>query len=135
MQWKWGNALLSASIVVGASLATPVLGGEYRSDWKPLARVNPKAPVQILLINEAGETVRYTLMGHTDSRAIPTGQKMQLNKVPLPAYFGINPARDRAYMRYNVSVNDNLVKIRILPAKVAGDRAFEIDKTGAIYAY
>ncbi len=63
-------------------------------------------------------------MGHTDSRAIPAGQKMQLNKVPLPAYFGINPARDRIYTRYNVLVNDNLVKIRILPAKVAGDRAF-----------
>ena len=125
MKWKvWGSALLSASVIVGTSLTAPVQGEEYRSDWKPLARVNPKTPVQIQLINQAGETVRYTLMGHTDSRAIPPGQKVQLNKVPLPAYFGINPARDRAYTRYNVSVNDNLVKIRILPAKVAGDRAF-----------
>ncbi|MCY7324115.1 MAG: hypothetical protein LH660_20515 [Phormidesmis sp. CAN_BIN36] len=65
------------------------------------------------------------------------GKTAEVSKVPLPVYLEINPVRDRVYVRYSIAVNskENRVRIRIQPANTQGDRAFEIDQKGAIYAY
>lgn len=143
MKWNiCSHALLTIGVAVGVSVATPVLtnaqtASPIRADWQPLAHVNPKAPIRVQFLNNSGEVVEYTLVGHAKGRKIAAGKTAEVSKIPLPVYLEINPVRDRAHVRYSISVNqpDNLVKIRIQPANIQGDRAFEIDKKGAIYAY
>lgn len=106
-----------------------------RADWQPNARVNPKKPVQVVFINNFGETFRYTLMGHTDARELAKGKTAKLGKVPLPAYVAVNPVRDKVNIRYKVSVKDNIVTLDVRPARGQGQRALEINAKGEIYAY
>jgi hypothetical protein len=106
-----------------------------RADWQPNAKVNPNRPVQVVFINEFGEAFNYTLMGHTDARGLAPGKTAKLGKVPLPAYIAINPQRNRINIRYKVSVSNNIVTLKIKPAKGQGQRALEIDNKGDIYAY
>ncbi len=142
MKLNFGYALFTIGLAVGASCTSPVLthaqtASPIRADWEPLAYVNPKAPIRVQFINNSGEVVEYTLVGHAKGRKVAPGKTDEIRKMPLPVYLEINPVRDRTYVRYGISVNqpENLVKIRIQPASTQGDRAFEIDKKGAIYAY
>ncbi len=136
------NALLTIGLVLGASVATPVLttaqtASPFRADWQPLGHVNPKKTVRVQFVNESSQVVEYTLVGHAKGRKIAAGKTDEVSNVPLPVYLAINPVRDRVYVRYAIAVDakENRVKIRIQSATTQGDRAFEIDKKGAIFAY
>ncbi|MCY7276013.1 MAG: hypothetical protein LH702_20310 [Phormidesmis sp. CAN_BIN44] len=142
MKLTLGNALFTIGLAVGVGVAAPILteaqtASPIRADWKPISYVNPKAPVRVQFVNNSGEVVEYTLVGHAKGRKVAAGKTDEVSKLPLPVYLEINPVRDRVYVRYGISISqpENLVKIRIQPANVQGDRAFEIDQKGAIYAY
>ena len=142
MKLTLGNALFTIGLAVGVGVAAPILthaqtASPIRADWQPLGQVNPKAPVRVQFVNNSGEVVEYTLVGHAKGRKVAAGKTAEVSKMPLPVYLEINPVRDLVYVRYGISVSqpENLVKIRIQPANTQGDRAFEIDKKGAIYAY
>lgn len=140
--WNVCTKGLTIGLVASMSVAAPVLtaaqtASPIRADWKSLGQVNPNKPMQVQFVNESGETVEYTLVGHAKGRKIAAGKTAEVSKVPLPVYLEINPVRDRVYVRYSIAVNskENRVRIRIQPANTQGDRAFEIDQKGAIYAY
>jgi hypothetical protein len=144
MKWKLLGGLLFVGIVVGNSFAAsvPVKNASsaesyQRGAFQPVARVNPKLPIRVQLVNRTPEPVDYIVVTYTNSRRLAPGQTTQLGNFPLPAYFNINPNRDRTAIRYSVSINErnNTAIVEILPAGSGGDHSLNINETGAIYIY
>ena len=124
-------------IIRGASDPDRGASDPDRADWQPNAVLNPKKPVQVVIVNSFGETFDYTLTGHTATRQLTSGKTAKLVNVPLPAYVSVNPVRDRVDIRYKVSVNKvtNTVYLELKKARGSGQRSLEIDKDGGIFAY
>lgn len=102
---------------------------------EPVARVNPERPIRITLINQSGQAVSYIMTTYTGFRQLAAGSTGQLSGFELPAYLNINPVSDRTAVRYQVSVMDNGVVVRILGANRGGHRSMTIDQTGGVYIY
>jgi hypothetical protein len=133
------GSLSSQSLYANAA-PTKVIRGTSdpnRADWQPNAVLNPKKPVQVVIINSFGEAFDYTLTGHTSTKQLTNGKTAKLVNVPLPAYVSVNPIRDKIDIRYKVSVNkaNNTIFLELKKTKGSGQRSLEIDKEGAIFAY
>jgi hypothetical protein len=131
---------LSSQCLYTSAAPTKVIRGTSdpdRADWQPNAVLNPKKPIQVVIINSFGETFDYALTGHTSTRQLTNGKTAKLANVPLPAYVSVNPIRDKIDIRYKVSVNkvNNTIFLELKKAKGPGQRSLEIDKDGAIFAY
>jgi hypothetical protein len=131
---------LSSQCLYASAAPTKIIRGTSdpdRADWQPNAVLNPKKPVQVVIINSFGETFDYALTGHTNTRQLTNGKTTRLVNVPLPAYVSVNPIRDKINIRYKVSVSkvDNTLYLELKKAKGSGQRSLEIDKNGAIFAY
>ncbi|MBD2103382.1 hypothetical protein [Leptolyngbya sp. FACHB-261] len=106
--------------------------------WQPLARVNPRQPVQVRLVNQTAAPLEYGLTESRDIRVLPPGASVNVPRLPLPAFMNINPADElpEQGLRYNISVQNNLVTVRVISiSDLASDRTFNIDTTGGIYIY
>jgi hypothetical protein len=106
--------------------------------WEPVARVDPSRPVKIQIVNKTNETIEYIVGTQTGFRRLAPGQSSQLSGIALPVYLDINPIRDRALLRYQVSVPNsktNQALVEVYGSSSGGQRSLNIDQTGAIYIY
>ncbi|UBF29281.1 hypothetical protein K9N68_16470 [Kovacikia minuta CCNUW1] len=137
------GGLIVVSLIAGSRFVAPLAAQTppaqtyQRGAFQPVARVNPKLPIRVQLINRTSEAVDYIVVTYTNSRRLAPGQTTQLSNFPLPAYFNINPNRDRIAIQYSVSVDqkNNTAIVEIFPSGLRGDHSLNIDQTGAIYIY
>ncbi|MFQ4145857.1 hypothetical protein [Chlorogloeopsis sp. ULAP02] len=109
--------------------------------WQPIARVNPKQAVTVILINETNSPLKYNFLDGRADNDLPVGGNAKLNNVTLPVNIAIyNPSQEAAAgkaggLRYETSAQDNTIEVRVRPVDAAGYRVLNISKAGGVYAY
>lgn len=143
--WSKFVGLTAVSLLV--SLTIPVLAQDppattYQSGyWQPIARVNPKSPIIVTLVNQTGKPLKYNYLDGTGESNLPVGANTQLKNVPLPSNIAIyDPSPQAASARsggltYQTSTTSNNIKVIVLPTQSAGYQVINISKSGAIYVY
>ncbi|MGL5082357.1 MAG: hypothetical protein ACRC8A_12805 [Microcoleaceae cyanobacterium] len=108
--------------------------------WQPVARINPNAPYKIVIKNQAGIDLEYSLTtGDIDIRTVPKGGTTELTNLPREVFLLINPSANarEASLRYEIQVgDDNSVNVAVmLSSDPSGVRTVNIQPDGAIYKY
>ncbi len=111
--------------------------------WQPVARLNSKSPITILIINKAGFSIDY---GITDAKVkqplIRPKQQVTLRSLQYPLQLVIYPDYNIAgsanyFLQYAVKLRDRVVEVTVEEADNANEshRALDIQETGAVYLY
>ncbi|MDM9584830.1 MULTISPECIES: hypothetical protein [unclassified Nostoc] len=111
--------------------------------WQPVARLNIKSPITILIINKAGFSIDY---GITDAKVkrplIKAKQQVTLQNLQYPLQLVIYPDYNIAgsanyFLQYAVKLKDQVVEVTVEEADNANKshRALDIQETGAVYLY
>jgi serine/threonine-protein kinase len=106
--------------------------------WQPIARINPQKPYQVHLVNQTGIELEYSsTTNEFPPRRLAASNRTVLTQLPLPIYLLINPVDSRFNLKYNVSVANNVVKIKVsqLSEDRPGSTTVNIQETGGIYIY
>jgi hypothetical protein len=138
--------LFSVSLWLILGMAVPILAenppaSTYKPGfWQPVARINPKLPLNVYIVNQSGLILEYGLTEERAVQKIPVAATTRLNVKPLPLYVLINPiaAAGRVELKYDLAVAGNntlTVTVRRLGEGATGDRALNIDKAGAVYLH
>ncbi|MUG99598.1 hypothetical protein F7734_47900 [Scytonema sp. UIC 10036] len=111
--------------------------------WQPVARLNSKIPITILIINKADFSIDY---GITDAKVkqslIRPKQNVTLKNLKYPLQLVIYPDYNIAgsanyFLQYTVRLKGQIVEVTVEEADNSNEshRALDIQETGAIYLY
>jgi hypothetical protein len=109
--------------------------------WQPIARVNPKQAVTVVLLNETKMPLKYNFLDGRADNDLPVGGNAKLNNIALPVNIAIyNPSQEAAAgkaggLRYETSAKGNTIEVRVQPVEVGGYRVLNVSKGGGVYAY
>lgn len=143
----WSKFVWLTGVSLLVSLTAPVLAQNppaktYQPGyWQPIARVNPKSPITVTLINQTGKPLRYNYLDGLGENNLPVGANTQLKNVPLPSNIAIyDPSSQAAStesggLTYQTSATNNAIQVIVLPTQSAGYQVVNISKSGAIYVY
>jgi hypothetical protein len=133
-------AIPAALVVMMPVLAATPPAKTYQPGfWQPAARVNPNAPISVVIVNQSRIKIEYDFSGNSTSIAtLQPGQSATYapGSTQLPAYLAVNSTNDTR-LKYLISVEGNVatIKLREIGAKEEGETSLTIDTTGAIYFY
>jgi len=143
------KSLTAAVLLASISLvsATTVMSQPNRNTnsrspgfWQPKTQVNVNRPIAVILLNESGLPISYSLSPNPD-RVLAPGSTTQVN-----VRIG-NQARDIASINayaakelvydYNVNPTNNAVMVRIRQSDSTfrADKAVYIDEEGRVYSF
>jgi hypothetical protein len=144
-----GKILTAIALLTSITLATPTAvfsqpnkrPNSYAAGfWQPKAQVNPSRPITVMLLNQTGMPVNYSLSLERD-RVLPPGGTTNINigsisRISDIANINIYAADELIY-DYNADRNSNLVMVRIRPAGslTRSDKAVYIDEEGRVYSF
>lgn len=108
--------------------------------WQPVARINPKSPVTITLINNTGMNLKYNLLDDKGEVDLPAGSSKQLSRFSLPANIAIynsvaSDSRMPVGLNFTPSATNNDLQVTIQSVSNGDDAVVNISPTGAIYVY
>ncbi|WP_414753176.1 hypothetical protein [Anabaena sp. CCY 9910] len=144
------SVIISSLLIATASLNSLTVTAQeppantYKSGfWQPVARLNSKTPISILIINKAGFSIDY---GITDAKAkqplIKPKQQVTLRNIKYPLQLVIYPDYNIAgsanyFLQYNVKLKNQILEVTVEEADNPNEshRALDIQETGAIYLY
>ncbi len=130
---------LGMPILTAVSLAEDPPAETYQpGPWQPVARVNPKRPVTVNLINQTGSGLNYSLTtGDIGTRQVAAGNTAELTNLPKEAYLVINPQKTRISIQFEIQVTaNNIVNITATPSPdPSGESTVNIQSNGGIYKY
>jgi hypothetical protein len=141
--------LASVALLASLAVATPtvVFSQPNRRQnsfapgfWQPKVQVNPSRPITVILLNQSGLPVSYSLTPAPD-RVLPPGGTTNVNvrniaRVSDVANINIY-AREELVYDYNANPRDNQVFVRIRQAGnlARADKAVYIDEEGRVYSF
>jgi hypothetical protein len=108
--------------------------------WQPKVQIDRNRPIRVMLLNESGLTVKYSLNPNPEQILAPGSTALINVKIS-------NQARDIASINayaakeliydYNVNSTDNLVTVRIRQSdgKFRADKSVYIDEEGRVYSF
>lgn len=106
--------------------------------WQPVARFNPKLPVNLKIINQTSSTIEYGFSDAKKPSSIVYPKGVAEIKNPLiPSYILINSTDDQMVINYKVSVENNVITVEVnsVDSSQASDSTLNLQSTGAIYIY
>jgi hypothetical protein len=109
--------------------------------WQPIARIDPKQPITVVLINQTNSPLKYNFLDGRSDSDLPVEGNVELKDFSLPVNIAIyNPTPEAAAgkgggLRYETSVKNNVVEVRVKPVKSGGYRVLNISRAGGIYLY
>lgn len=112
--------------------------------WQPSARVDPKRPFRVNLINRTNEVIEYALTTNEFSpRQLASEESTVLTHVPLDANLLINAiqssnSESAVSLQFDISVaKDNMVNVTIRRngREQPGASTLNVDRSGAIYVF
>lgn len=137
--------ITGVALVLGVTIPvvaqTPPASTYKPGYWQPIARVNPKNPVTVTLINQTKFPLKYNFLDEKGEKTLAVGASTQLKVASLPiniAIYDASPqasAGDDTKLGYKTAVTKNVVSVTVVPTTGDGFNVFNIAKTGAIYAY
>ncbi len=108
--------------------------------WQPKAQVNRNRPTTVMLLNESGLRLSYSLSPYPD-RTLPPGSTTQIS-IPSGTQIrdiaSINIYADKELVYdYNADPTQNkvMVRIRQSDSKFRADKAVYIDEAGRVYSF
>lgn len=109
--------------------------------WQPIARVNPKSSVAVVLVNQTKSPLKYNFLDGRADSDLSVGANTQLKNISLPVNIAVyDPSQEAATqeasgLRYETSVTNNVLTITVMPAQTTGYHVINIARNGAIYKY
>lgn len=137
----WIAGPLLVSLAVPALAQTPPATTYQPGYWQPVARVNPKSPITVTLVNQTGVRLNYNQLDGSAEGDLPVGASKQVSGITLPSNIAVyDPSPQAATgraggLKYVTSGNGNDVKVTILPTRSGRDQVVNISRTGAVYIY
>lgn len=147
MQRQAWSKLFCVTGLLLASYTIPVLAQNQPARtyqpgyWQPIARVNPKNAVTVVLVNQTEMPLRYNFLDDRADANLRVGDRVELKRVALPiniAVYDPSPqaaAGEDVDLDYTVTVRNNAVVIYVQPVKSEGHRVVNISRSGAVYLY
>lgn len=141
----WSKLLCTGLLF--ASFSVPVLGQNQPAQtyqpgyWQPIARVNPKSPVTVMLVNQTEMPLKYNFLDDRAEANLRVGDRVNFKNVTLPlniAVYDPSPkaaAGEEVNLDYTVTVQNNMVTIYVQPVKDEGHRVVNVARSGAVYLY
>jgi serine/threonine-protein kinase len=111
--------------------------------WQPVARINPKSPFKVKIVNQTKDTIEYAVTTNEfPPRQLYANENTTLTYIPLDANLLINSLAqtDKEFassLEFEVSAANNTITVTIRPGNgaSAGDSTLNIDNKGAIYIF
>lgn len=143
------KTLTAAILIASISLvsATAVLSQPNRTRnsyaagfWQPRGQVDRSRPITVMLLNDSGLPVSYSLSPYPD-RSLSPGSTVQItipkgSEVRDIASINIYASQELVY-EYNSNPRENnvMVRIRRSDSKFRADKAVYIDEEGRVYSF
>lgn len=112
--------------------------------WQPVARINPKHPFKIKLVNQTNAAIEYALTTNEFSpRKLSSKESAILTYVPLDGYLLINSTQTSpneevpTSLQFEVTVSGNIATVSIRQEKSdrPADSTINVNQSGAIYIF
>ncbi|MDF5719308.1 MAG: hypothetical protein PUP91_02210 [Rhizonema sp. PD37] len=109
--------------------------------WQPIARINPKQPVTVVLNNQTKSSLKYNFLDGRADSDLAVGATQQLKNVSLPVNIAIyDPSAEAATrevdgLRYETAIANNVLTVTVMPAQSTGYHVLNIARNGGIYKY
>jgi serine/threonine protein kinase len=111
--------------------------------WQPVARINPKNPFKVKIVNQTKDVIEYAVTTNEfPPRQLYANENTTLTYIPLDANLLINSLAqtDKEFassLEFEVSAANNVITVTIRPGdgSDAGDSTLNIDNKGAIYIF
>lgn len=108
--------------------------------WQPRGQIDRSRPIAVMLLNDSGLPVSYSLTPNPD-RTLSPGSTVQItipsgNEVRDIASINIYASKELVY-EYNSNPRENkvMVRIRQSDSRFRADKAVYIDEVGRVYAF
>lgn len=106
--------------------------------WQPVARINPFAPISIIILNNTAETLQYGFINEENlSEQLLPGEIAIINSVPKEAYFFTEPENFMTCFKYDLIVTNNFVRVKVKLNREGkeSNRVLNLAADGGIYVY
>jgi serine/threonine-protein kinase len=112
--------------------------------WQPVARINPKHPFKIKLVNQTNAAIEYALTTNEfPPRQLSSKESALLTHVPLDGYILINSAESSPNavtpksLQFEVTVSGNVATVLIRQERSdrPADSTINVNQSGAIYIF
>ncbi|MCU0536833.1 MAG: protein kinase [Hydrococcus sp. Prado102] len=112
--------------------------------WQPVARINPKHPFKIKLVNQTNTAIEYALTTNEFApRQLSSKESAVLTYIPLDGYLLINSTQSSqsaevpTSLQFEVTVSGNVatVSIRQERSDRPADSTINVNQSGAIYIF
>jgi serine/threonine protein kinase len=112
--------------------------------WQPAARINPKHPFKIKLVNQTNTAIEYALTTNEFApRQLSSKESAVLTYIPLDGYLLINSIQSSlntevpTSLQFEVTVSGNIatVSIRQERSDRPADSTINVNQSGAIYIF
>ena len=143
------KTLTAAVLIASISLVstTVVLSQPNRTSnsyapgfWQPRGQVSRSRPITVMLLNDSGLPVSYSLSPYPD-RSLSPGSTVQITipsgtEVRDIASINIYASKELVY-EYNSNPRENrvMVRVRQSDSKFRADKAVYIDEEGRVYSF
>jgi hypothetical protein len=132
-------ALITVSPVSSQSAVPPA---ENQEILKAKAKIDPKQPFRVVLINQSKQKLEYGLTTNR-RRELAPGAQVTHDRIPLPANGVIYPLSTvtaqykQPAFEFDVSVSSNVltVKIRQIEDGAEGDSVIRVRRDGNVFVY
>ena len=152
----WRQFWLVTSVSLAMGVTVPVLAQNTQQNptqqnppartyhpgyWQPIARINPKNPVTVVLNNQTQSSLKYNFLDGRADSDLPVGATQQLKNVSLPVNIAIyDPSAQAATtevdgLRYETAIANNVLTVTVMPAQSTGYHVLNIARNGGIYKY
>lgn len=131
--------LITVSTAFSQSAAPPA---ENQEILKAKAKIDPKQPLRVVLINQSKQKLEYGLTTNR-RRDLAPGAQATHDRIPLPAngviypLSGVTDQYKQPAFEFDVSVSSNIltVKIRAIEDGAEGDSVIRVRRDGNVFVY